>query len=77
METLRETTEQETDRKTSLRELRRSKGISQVKLAELLDVAQPTVSEAERTGKGLGMGKWLQVSEIFDTDLRQILHVPS
>ena len=56
----------------TLRDLRRAKGWSQQNLADMLDVDQPTISEVERTGKGIGLEKWLMVSTIFDIDLRNI-----
>lgn len=62
------------DTKTNLRTLREARGLSQEKLAEMIGVCQSAISAAERygTGEGIGMAKWLQVSEILDVDLRSI-----
>jgi transcriptional regulator with XRE-family HTH domain len=58
--------------KPTLRDLRKSQNMSQVKLAALLNVSQSTISDVETTGKGIGLEKWLIVSEIFDIDLRNL-----
>jgi transcriptional regulator with XRE-family HTH domain len=52
-----------------LREFRLRADMRQSEIAALLGVKQATISQAEKTGKGLREEKWQQLADLFGTDV--------
>ncbi len=56
-----------------IRELRQQLGISQRRLAELLEVSRPTVSQIENEQRGISADELIRLSEIFNLSVENLV----